>query len=121
MHAYVGKKSKVLTEMKFSIFSKWMYRNSTIRNLFNSLSAFSTIDSNEGVIHTFLTCYFVILPDLMDVLSLQLSFGGNPNFVNKLPLFTFNIQFMYDNLKFSFSICNKLHPYFVTFLLHVRI
>ena len=29
-------------------------------------------------------------------------YTGNPNFVNTLPLYTFNIQFMYDNLNFSF-------------------
>ena len=36
----------------------------------------------------------------MVVLSVPLSFAGNPNFVNTLPLYTFNIQFMYDNFIF---------------------
>ena len=37
----------------------------------------------------------------MVVSSMPLSFVGNPNFVNTLPLYTFNIQFAYDNLNFS--------------------
>ena len=48
-------------------------------------------------------------------------FYRKSEFVNKLPLYTFNIQFMYDNLNFSFLLCNKLHLYFVTFLLTVSI
>ena len=48
---------------------------------------------------------------------MPLSFAGNPKFMNTLPLYTFNIQFMYDNLNFSFLLWNKLHLYFVTFLL----
>ena len=31
---------------------------------------------------------------------MPLSFAGNPNFVNTLPLYTFNIKFIYDNLIF---------------------
>ena len=54
----------------------------------------------------------------MVVSSMPLSFAGNPNFVNTLPLYTFNIQFMYDNLNFSFLLWSK---YFVTFLLPVSI
>ena len=53
----------------------------------------------------------------MVVSSMSLSLAGNPNFVNTLPLYIFNIQFMYDNLNFSFLLWNKLHLYFVTFLL----
>ena len=53
--------------------------------------------------------------------SMSLSFAGNPNFVNTLTLYTFNIQFMCDNLNFSFLLRNKLHLYFVTFLLPVSI
>ena len=34
----------------------------------------------------------------MVVSSMPLPFAGNPNFVNTLLLYTFNIQFMYDNL-----------------------
>ena len=45
---------------------------------------------------------FVNLLHLMDVWSKPLSLSGNPNFVNKLHLYTFNIQFMYKNLNFSF-------------------
>ena len=42
--------------------------------------------------------------------------------MNKLPLYTFNIQFMYDNLIFfRFLLWNKLHQYFLTFLLPVSI
>ena len=52
---------------------------------------------------------------------MPLSFDGNPNFVNTSPLYTFNIQFMYDNLNFSFLLWNKLYLYFVTFLLRVSI
>ena len=63
----------------------------------------------------------VILPHLMDGLSMPLSFAGNPKFVNKLPLYTFNSQFMYNNLNFSFLLWNKLHVYFVTFLLSISI
>ena len=36
----------------------------------------------------------------MVVSSMPLSFAGYPNFVNILTLYTFNIQFMYDNLDF---------------------
>ena len=49
------------------------------------------------------------------------SYTGNPNFVNTLPLYTINIQFMYENLNFSFLLWNKLHLNFVTFLLPVSI
>ena len=52
---------------------------------------------------------------------MPLSFAGNPNFVNKLPPYTFNIQLMFDNFNFSFLLWNKLHLYFVTFLLSVSI
>ena len=76
---------------------------------------------NEEVIHPLLSCYFVILSHLMVVSSMSLSFAGNPNFVNTLPLYTFNIQFMYDNLNFSFFLCHKLHLNCVTFLLPVSI
>ena len=44
-------------------------------------------------------------------------FWRKSEFVNTLPLYTFNIQFMYDNLNFSFLLWSKLHLYFVTFLL----
>ena len=57
----------------------------------------------------------------MVVSSMPLSFAGIPNFVYTLPFYKFNIQFMYDNLNVSFLLWNKLHLYFVTFLLPVSI
>ena len=41
--------------------------------------------------------------------------------MNKLPLYIFNNRFKYENLKFSFLLWNKLHLYFVTFILPVSI
>ena len=46
--------------------------------------------------------------------SMLLSFAGNPNFVNKYRLYTFNIDFMHENLnffiftmkKFTSTFCN---------------
>ena len=38
---------------------------------------------------------------------MPLSLAGNPNFVKKLPLNTFNIQFMYDKLIFFFIFTMK--------------
>ena len=46
-----------------------------------------------------LFCYLTPL-DIIVVNAIV--FAGNPNFVNKLPLYTFDIKFMYDNLNFSF-------------------
>ena len=37
---------------------------------------------------------------MIDLGSMQLSFAGNPNFANKLRLYTFNIEFIYENLNF---------------------
>ena len=107
--------------MKFSIFSKWMYRASITRNLFNSSRAFFHKWLKWRGYSPFAYMFFVILLHLMIVSSMPLCFAGNPNFVNKLPLYAFNIQFMYEDLNFSFLLWNKLHLYFVTFLLPVSI
>ena len=48
----------------------------------------------------------------MVVSSMPLSFAGNLNFVNTLPLYTFNIQFMYDNLNFSFFTMKQIASLF---------
>ena len=68
-----------------------------------------------------LTCYFVYWPYLIDVGPMPLSFAGNTNFANKLRIYIFNIEFMYDNLNFSFLLWRKLHLHFETFLLPVSI
>ena len=56
----------------------------------------------------------------MVVSSMSLSFAGNPNVVNTLPLYTFKIQFMYENLNFFF-IMKQIASIFVTFLFRVSI
>ena len=61
----------------------------------------------------------LIPPDWWRVLAI--SFVGNSNFENKLRLYTFKFQFMYENVNFSFLLWNKLYLYFVTFLLRACI
>ena len=107
--------------MKFSVFSNECIDPRQYESYSIHWEPSATSDSNEGVIQPLVTCYFVILPHLMDVLSMTLSFAGHLNFVNKLRLDTFHIQFMYDNLNFLFLLRNKSHLYFVTFLLSVSI
>ena len=108
--------------MKFSIFSKWMYRTSIIRNLFNKSRAFFHKWLKWRSYSPFAYMLFCNLTPLDTiVVNAIVFFARNPNFVNKLPLYTFNIQFKYDNLNFSFLLWNKLHLYFVAFLLPVSI
>ena len=94
-----------------------MYRTSTIWNLFNSLRAFFSKWLKWRSYSPFAKCYFVNWPHLTD----EGSFARNSNFENKLRLYTFNIQCMYENVNFSFLLWNKLYLYFVTFLLRASI
>ena len=137
MQDYLGTRARFLRKwrhMKLSIFSKLVYRTSIIQNLINSLRAFynkwlkwRSYSPFAYMLFCNLTqtwwkfrqchCLFAENP----IRQCHCLFAENQNFVNKLPLYTFNIQIMYDNLNFSFLLWNKLHLYFVTFLLTVSI
>ena len=92
-----------------------------IRNLFNLSRAFFNKWLKWRSFSPFDFMLFCNLTPLGGRFINAIVFVGNSNFVNKLPLYTFNIQFMYDNLNSSVSLWNKLHLYFVTFLLSVSI
>ena len=104
--------------MKFSIFSKRMCRTQIIRNW---LRAFfhKWLRWRSYTIIAFMS--FCNLTPLDGRFVNGIAFARSPKFVNTLPLYTFNIQFMNDNLDFSFLLWNKLHLYFVTFLLPVSL
>ena len=74
------------------------------------------------VIHPLLSCYFIYLPQFIDVWSILLPFVRNPYFVSKIRLYSFNIGFLYKKKNKCFVFAIKYwHLYRAMCLLSVSI
>ena len=108
--------------MKFSIFSKWMYRTSTIRNVFNSLRVFFHTWQKWRSYSPFNYVLFCNLTPLDGRFVNVIVFCRKSEF--REYIISLHIQqsiYVHQVEFFRFIIWNKLHLYFVTFLLSVSI
>ena len=92
-----------------------------MRNLFNSSRAFFHKCLKWRSYSPFAFMLFCNLTPLHGSFVNAIVFCRKSEFCEYIISYTHNIQFMYDSLNFSFLLWNKLHLYFVTFLLPVSI